>query len=115
MVILCGKSKGVSYKALAEALSGLSRGAILMGEVGDIVGGELKKLGASEFKVEYCEEMSDALRRAIKIAASAKGTCDVILSPGGTSFDKYKNFAQRGNAFRQAAESLIKELGETSP
>ncbi|MBT3712589.1 MAG: UDP-N-acetylmuramoyl-L-alanine--D-glutamate ligase, partial [Anaerolineae bacterium] len=45
-----------------------------------------------------CIGLEDAVEAAAKVAEEG----DVILlSPGGTSFDEFKDFAQRGESFRK--------------
>jgi UDP-N-acetylmuramoylalanine--D-glutamate ligase len=47
------------------------------------------------------------LERAVQIADSVAQPGDVVLlSPGGTSFDAYRDFAERGDHFRQLVEAL---------
>ena len=101
-VILCGKSKGLSYDDLARRLPSLTCGAVLMGEVGEQLA---KKL--SEYHPKYlyktASDMTDAVNQASKLVKSGGY---VALSPSGTSFDAYKNFEERGEAFQKAVLEL---------
>lgn len=46
-------------------------------------------------------------RETVLAAAAAAGEGDIVLlSPACSSFDKFKNFAQRGNTFRKIVEEL---------
>lgn len=74
--------------------------------------GEAAPLFASllEGKVpaENCEMLSEALRRALDHAQPG----DVImLSPACASFDQFRDFEQRGEAFRQLVEELAGKKG----
>ncbi len=95
-VIIGGKGKGLSLKALADALPHLTVGACLMGEVGE----ELSELLVEEprYKIRHADNMTDAVKAASSLLTRG-GT--VILSPAATSFDKYKNFEQRGDDFKE--------------
>jgi UDP-N-acetylmuramoylalanine--D-glutamate ligase len=43
----------------------------------------------------------------VKVAArEAKPGDVVLLSPGGTSFDAFKDFAERGDRFRELVKAL---------
>ena len=49
----------------------------------------------------------DTLQQAVSIAASQVTEGDVVLlSPGGTSFDAFKDFEERGEAFRKWVNEL---------
>lgn len=101
-VIICGKSKGLSYDDLAKRLPTLTCGAVLMGEVGEEIS---KKL--SKYCPEYCYktalDMTDATKKASELVTDGGA---VVLSPSGTSFDAYKNFEERGEAFKKAVLEL---------
>ena len=44
---------------------------------------------------------------AVKLAAQAARAGDVVLlSPGGTSFDAFKDFAERGDKFAEYVNAL---------
>jgi UDP-N-acetylmuramoylalanine--D-glutamate ligase len=47
------------------------------------------------------------LRQAVRAAAQVVEAGDVVLlAPGGTSFDEFKDFEERGECFRQLVMSL---------
>ncbi len=93
-VIIGGKGKGLSLLNLAQELPKLTVGACLMGDIGLELGELLKN--SEKYQTAYADSMSDA----IKISSSfLKNGGTVILSPAGTSFDKYKNFENRGEDF----------------
>jgi UDP-N-acetylmuramoylalanine--D-glutamate ligase len=49
----------------------------------------------------------DSLKEAVQIAASYVQPGDVVLlSPGGTSFDEFFDFAERGDFFRKCVNEL---------
>ena len=54
---------------------------------------------------EFCGTLSEAARRA---AATARkiGPCTVLLAPGTASFDQFKSFEERGDAFAALAKTL---------
>ena len=100
VVIICGKNKGLKLEGLAKRLPDLTVGAVLMGEVG----AELSVLLPKEYKYELANGFDDAIKRAAEILGNAG---NIILSPAGTSFDKFKSYEQRGNAFRDAVIKYI--------
>lgn len=51
--------------------------------------------------------MEDDFEKAVRLAAASATEGDVvILSPASASFDKFKNYAHRGNTFKQIINSL---------
>ncbi len=56
--------------------------------------------------VSRCEMLADAVRRA---KANAKPGEVVMLSPACASFDQFRDFEARGDAFRQIVEALADE------
>jgi UDP-N-acetylmuramoylalanine--D-glutamate ligase len=51
--------------------------------------------------------VSGTLVQAVRAAADAARTGDVVVfSPACSSFDMFRNFEERGEAFRKAVEEL---------
>ena len=48
--------------------------------------------------MDICESLKPAVNAAEKVAESG---CVVLFSPGGTSFDEFNDFEERGKAFRK--------------
>ncbi len=103
-LILDGRSKGGDYSELISRLDKLTCGVILCGEVGE----EIYKILSSryEFKdysYKECANIKSAITEAARLLP--KGGY-ILYSPSGTSFDRFKNFEERGEAFRLAAREL---------
>lgn len=71
--------------------------------IGD-AGPMFAELLAPHMRVERSEMMAEAIRHAI---ASAKRGDIVMLSPACASFDQFRDYEARGDAFRQIVEALI--------
>ena len=99
VLIAGGKDKGLAYDDFAAAIAAHSRAVVLIGETGD----ELAALIGDRVPVERASDMSDAVRRA---AARARDGDVVLLAPAAASFDMFVDYAERGDAFRAAIESL---------
>jgi UDP-N-acetylmuramoylalanine--D-glutamate ligase len=56
-----------------------------------------------ELAVTRCADLEQAVAAAERIAQPGDV---VLLAPGGTSFDAYRDFAARGQHFRQLVEAL---------
>lgn len=102
-VIICGMSKGLALDRLANELPSLTSGAVLMGDIGRGLYAILTDK-AGDYSFGYAENMRDAIALAESYLPSGG---NVVLSPAGTSFDKYENFEMRGEDFRRSVLSHI--------
>jgi UDP-N-acetylmuramoylalanine--D-glutamate ligase len=50
-----------------------------------------------------CKDLQEAVQAAAKVAGPGS---IVLLSPGGTSFDQFYDFEERGKAFRKWVSEL---------
>src|SRR5512143_1313845 len=99
VLIAGGKDKGVDFRPLREPLRRRARGAVLLGEARERMERELS--GAVPLKT------ADSLADAVRQAAALARTGDVVLfSPACSSFDMFRNFEGRGEAFREAVKGL---------
>jgi len=60
-------------------------------------------------RVHRSEMMAEAIRQAM---AAARPGDIVMLSPACASFDQFRDFEARGQAFRQIVEALLAHEGE---
>jgi UDP-N-acetylmuramoylalanine--D-glutamate ligase len=66
------------------------------GKIAAVVGD--RKPGARPFTMESCT----GLGKAVEVAARVVEPGDIVLlSPGGTSFDEFRDFEERGEAFKR--------------
>ena len=99
VLIAGGKDKGVAFRPLRAALGRKSRAVVLLGEARDRMARELA--GAAPITVV------GTLAQAVHAAAEAARKGDaVVFSPACSSFDMFRNFEERGEAFRKAVEEL---------
>ena len=98
-LIAGGKDKGLSFRPLREVLSRKARAAILLGEARARMARELE----GTVPLYGAGSMEEAVRAA---AESADPGDVVVLSPACSSFDMFRNFEERGDAFRKAVEGL---------
>jgi UDP-N-acetylmuramoylalanine--D-glutamate ligase len=99
VLIAGGKDKQLDYTPLATLLPGRVRALVVIGEIAP----QLQAAFAPLLPCEIAADMTDAVQRAARL--SQEGDL-VILSPGTSSFDMYSGYAQRGEAFRLAAQTL---------
>jgi UDP-N-acetylmuramoylalanine--D-glutamate ligase len=98
-VIVGGRGKAEPYAPLAAALGSGDR-AYLIGEASQEIAAALDSAGVPHVD-------TDDLGSALAAAASNATAGDVVLlSPACASFDQFKDFEARGDAFRRLVEAL---------
>jgi UDP-N-acetylmuramoylalanine--D-glutamate ligase len=99
-VILGGRGKGESYTDLALELVGRARRAYLIGEAASELAVALELAGVDH---EQSGDLEIALRAA---ARNAEPGDVVLLAPACASYDQFRDFEARGDAFRRLAREL---------
>jgi len=101
--IVGGRAKSGDLDACAPHFAYV-RAAYTIGEAGPVFAQILQ----SHMPVADCGTLDAAVRRA---AAAARPGEVVLLSPAAASFDQFRDFEARGDAFRAAVEALGREGG----
>lgn len=100
-----GRDKNLPWGELADLVRDRVDHLVLFGEAGGMIReviGSVKP-GERPFSIAIAPRLAEAVEEA----ARASGPGDVVLlSPGGTSFDEFADFAERGEAFKR----LVKDL-----
>ncbi|MDH3546565.1 MAG: UDP-N-acetylmuramoyl-L-alanine--D-glutamate ligase, partial [Gammaproteobacteria bacterium] len=99
VLIAGGDGKGGSFAELAAALEGKLRAAVLIGKDAEAIADALDTM----MPVYFATDMQDAVSHA---ATLAEADDTVLLAPACASLDQYRNYAARGEAFREAVEAL---------
>jgi UDP-N-acetylmuramoylalanine--D-glutamate ligase len=111
LVLLAGgRDKDLPWEQLAQRIVERVRLLILFGEAAQLIHDHVTRVQrVTPQDVELGEVvMAGTLERAVGIAAErARAGEVVLLSPGGTSFDAFADFAERGARFRE----LVGRLG----
>ena len=101
IVVICGGyDKKIPYEPLAESLCETVRAVVLTGATAGKIRDALDRCPAydpSVLTVVTEEDFADAVSRARSLARP--GGC-VLLSPASASFDRFDNFAERGEYFK---------------
>lgn len=98
-----GADKKLSWDEMIVLALSKTRHIIAFGRDGDIVVNMVKKYTGKTDHVTRVYTLDEAVAEAVKIAQAGD---IVLLSPGGTSYDAYLDFAQRGEHFRQLVNDL---------
>lgn len=103
-LVLGGRDKGARWSALVPLLRERVRRVLLVGDAAPVIEEAIGKAVA----VVRCGTVGRAAEAAL---ADARPGEVVLLAPGCSSFDQYRNFEERGEDFRRAVERLA--AGET--
>ena len=108
LVLLAGgRDKNLPWHDFAKLVLRRIRVLILFGEAADLIENAIKDAldeGQELPQIHKCTGLENAIQTAA--AVSREGDV-VLLSPGGTSFDEFIDFAERGENFRQWVQELI--------
>ncbi|HEY3289005.1 MAG TPA: UDP-N-acetylmuramoyl-L-alanine--D-glutamate ligase [Anaerolineae bacterium] len=96
VVLLCGgRDKHLPWTNAVKLMTTTCRHVILFGEMARLVKAEMD-LQQANLSTTLCQTLEQAIHTARQVAQPGDV---VLLSPGGTSFDAYKDFEARGDAF----------------
>ncbi len=98
-LLLGGYDRGIDYYDLIEYVYRSDiKEVVFFGPAGKRMASIIPALNDSRASVHRCEHFKDAVNKAIRITPK-KGIC--LLSPAASSYDEFKNFAERGNMFKE--------------
>ncbi len=100
LVIMGGRYKGGDFADLGPALQGRARGVLAIGEARGRIAAAL----GGVVPVEECDSLRMAVSRA---AAMANSGDTVLLAPACSSFDMFRDYAERGRAFKDEVRRLM--------
>ncbi|HUR89341.1 MAG TPA: UDP-N-acetylmuramoyl-L-alanine--D-glutamate ligase [Ramlibacter sp.] len=105
IVILGGDGKGQDFAPLAGPVSRHARGVVLIGRDGPQIRTVLENTGVTLLDAA---SMDDAVKLAAERAHSGDA---VLMSPACASFDMFRNYEHRAEAFRWAVRTIANEAG----
>ncbi len=112
-----GRDKDLPWSEAAALIGERVRDLVLFGQAADLIRAQLDKAGVVMPDAQAGEPKRDhrrgrivqvgGLAQAVKVAARLARPGDIVLlSPGGTSFDAYQDFVERGDHF----QAMVREL-----
>ncbi|NPV76574.1 MAG: UDP-N-acetylmuramoyl-L-alanine--D-glutamate ligase [Anaerolineae bacterium] len=106
VLLLGGRDKNLPWEALAEAVRERVDHVIVFGEAAEKIAKALGTQipGKRPYTLDYCSGLKEAVMAAARVAEPGDV---VLLSPGGTSYDEFKDFEERGECFREWVKQLI--------
>ncbi|HMZ06107.1 MAG TPA: UDP-N-acetylmuramoyl-L-alanine--D-glutamate ligase [Anaerolineales bacterium] len=99
VLMLGGRDKKLPWGDLAKLIHERVDHVVVFGEAGEMIQKAIATVGG-ERGVDV--RRAQTLKEAVTLAAEVASPGDVVLlSPGGTSFDEFKDFEERGEFFRK--------------
>jgi len=98
VLMLGGRDKDLPWAELMQLVSERVDHVVLFGEAAEKIQKTVDSLGLGEkrFTVARADDLHEAVLKAAEVAEAGDV---VLLSPGGTSFDEFNDFAERGERF----------------
>ena len=104
ILIAGGKDKGISYAPLGPVINDHVKLLILCGATAGVI---REAAGQAENNRDLDILVVEDYPAAVRAAAERAQEGDVVLlSPASTSFDRFKNFEERGHVFKDLVNAL---------
>nr|MBC7245874.1 UDP-N-acetylmuramoyl-L-alanine--D-glutamate ligase [Chloroflexota bacterium] len=98
-----GRDKHLPWTDWADLVRQKVVHVIVFGEAAALIERELYKLGGQVPPVHHAESLAHAVQLAAELAKPGQV---VLFSPGGTSFDAFRDYAERGETFKRLVHAL---------
>jgi len=103
VLIAGGRDKGGDYAPLAEVFARVGRAVVLIGEAADRMAASFVSVVGEE-KIMRAVTLPEAVEKASAVAVRGDA---VVLSPACSSFDMFRDYAERAEVFRQAVRAVV--------
>lgn len=105
ILIAGGKDKGVAFDELGDEICRHVKRLVLTGFTAEKI--KNATINSKEYTPDLPVDVIDGFKDAVIFASEHAEPGDiVILSPASTSFDRFKNFMERGNIFKEIVNGL---------
>lgn len=106
ILIAGGYDKHLDYTPLAKPILDKVKTLILVGQTADKIFYAVKQeaeIQNKNIETYMCETLEDTIKMAHKVSKSGQ---IVLFSPASASFDMFKNFAERGEKFKELVKKI---------
>ena len=109
-MICGGKDKNCLYDGLGPAILDSCRGIIFCGANAPLIRADIEKALRERSQTDFPMAAAADYKEALKLADGIAQPGDaILLSPAGTSFDRFANFNERGDVFKAEVRRHLKE------
>ena len=99
VLMLGGRDKDLPWDGIAKLIHKRVDHVVVFGEAAELIQKAISAAGGAR-SVDL--RRANDLKEAVAIAAEVSNAGDIVLfSPGGTSYDEFKDFEERGETFRK--------------
>ena len=104
VLMLGGRDKDLPWDGIAKLIHERVDHVVVFGEAAELIQNAISAIGG-ERSVDL--RRAKNVKEAVALAAEVAEAGDVVLfSPGGTSYDEFKDFEERGETFRKWVQEL---------
>ena len=104
VLLLGGKDKNLPWEKLISRVNEKVDHLIIFGEAAEKINATIESMN---FEARFTLDICHHLEQAVSIAHQRAKRGDVVLlSPGGTSYDQFKDFEERGEKFKSWVQQL---------
>lgn len=103
ILIAGGYDKQISFAELGTCIAQRAKACVLIGQTAAKIAEAITSGGTSDCTIKHDDSMEQAVQSAYELAVSG----DIILmSPACASYDMFKNYTQRSEAYINAVNML---------
>jgi UDP-N-acetylmuramoylalanine--D-glutamate ligase len=105
VLLIGGRDKKLPWEDLAELIRQRVDHVVVFGEAAPKILDALSKVQGepAAFTIDHASGLNEAVQKAYK---RSEPDDVVLLSPGGTSYDEFEDFEERGECFRNLVKNL---------
>jgi UDP-N-acetylmuramoylalanine--D-glutamate ligase len=98
VLMLGGRDKNLPWDGIAKLIHERVDHVVVFGEAAELIQKAVSAVGGAGVDLRRAGNLKEAVSAAAEVASAG----DVVLfSPGGTSYDEFKDFEERGETFRK--------------
>ena len=103
VLMLGGRDKDLPWGEISNLIHQRVDHVVVFGEAAELIQKAVSASGGAKKSLKRATNLEEAVTLAAETASAGDV---VLLSPGGTSYDAFKDFAERGEAFRKWVREL---------
>jgi UDP-N-acetylmuramoylalanine--D-glutamate ligase len=103
VLMLGGRDKDLPWDEIAKLIHQRVDHVVVFGEAAELIQKAVSAAGGAGKSLKRAASFKEAVTAAAEVASAGDV---VLLSPGGTSYDEFKDFAERGETFRKWVQEL---------
>jgi UDP-N-acetylmuramoylalanine--D-glutamate ligase len=101
--MLGGRDKNLPWDEISQLIHQRVDHVVVFGEAVELIQKAVSAVGGAGVDLRRAGNLKEAVIAAAEVASAGDV---VLLSPGGTSYDEFNDFAERGEAFRKWVQEL---------